>query len=192
MTIGRFLAQKEPDWFYKGTDVYENNIRQFLVGLKDHFQRMTSNHLLAIARHPNGNSAVYRLQLMSEEGIGARPIFSDEAVDAFRHALGGDNSRLSRVYAPPQQASIERRILMEHTDERLRNEMSQSEDGDAELQQILGELMASDRFRELARQVEGQARDPDDSKWDANKVWMYLLAIIFLGLACLWSSYFHT
>lgn len=71
----------EPDWFYKGTDVYESNVALFRAGLRDHHNRMTPNHILVAYRGPEGNAGVYRVDCMSEKtGL---HICSDEALDLF-------------------------------------------------------------------------------------------------------------
>ena len=75
----------EPDWFYKGTDVYNRNVRIFLAGLKDHYERMTSNHLLCLCRYSDGGSGVFRLQSM-EAGT-QQQMYSDEAM----YAVGTHN-----------------------------------------------------------------------------------------------------
>jgi hypothetical protein len=69
----------EPDWFSKGTSVYKSNIGRWLVGAKDHYDRMTSDRLLAFCVYGDGNSGVYKLSLMNP-GTG-KELLSDEAVD---------------------------------------------------------------------------------------------------------------
>jgi hypothetical protein len=69
----------EPDWFYKGTSVYKNNIGRWLVGAKDHYDRMTSDRLLAMCRYGDGSSGIYKLSLMNPET--GKELLSDEAVN---------------------------------------------------------------------------------------------------------------
>jgi hypothetical protein len=69
----------EPDWFSKGTSVYKNNIGRWLVGAKDHYDRMTSDRLLAFCVYGDGNSGVYKLSLMNP--VTGKELLSDEAVD---------------------------------------------------------------------------------------------------------------
>jgi hypothetical protein len=55
-TVGltsRFLKGSrpdEPDWFFKGTSVYESNVGRWLMGANEHYGRMTSDRLLAFCR----------------------------------------------------------------------------------------------------------------------------------------------
>jgi hypothetical protein len=109
---------EEPDWFSKGTSVYEMNIDNFLANAQDQFQRMTSEHLLVLARYPSGSSGIYRLRVVSETtGVG---LWSDEAMDAFSRALRDDDSRLGRVFGERQLAEIKARRDLE-TMNRLRD-----------------------------------------------------------------------
>ena len=71
----------EPDWFYKGTDVYESNVAVFRVGLQDHCKRMTENHVLVVYRGTSGHAGVYRVDMMSEKT--GFHIMSDEALKLF-------------------------------------------------------------------------------------------------------------
>jgi hypothetical protein len=109
----------EPDWYGRGTgSVYQMNIDNFLANAQDQYQRMTSDHLLVIARYPSGDSGIYRLRVVSETtGVG---LWSDEAMDAFSRALINDDSRLGRVYGERQLANIKARRDLE-TMNRLRD-----------------------------------------------------------------------
>jgi len=71
----------EPDWFYKGTAVYESNVALFREGLRDHHNRMTPNHVLVAYRGTEGNAGVYRVDVMSEKT--GFHICSDEALELF-------------------------------------------------------------------------------------------------------------
>lgn len=71
----------EPDWFYKGTNVYGSNVALFHEGLRDHHSRMTSNHILVAYRASDGNAGVYRVDMVSEKT--GFHICSDEALDLF-------------------------------------------------------------------------------------------------------------
>lgn len=97
----------EPDWFFKGTSVYEKNIEQFLMGLRDHYQRMTSNHILTILRYPTGSSGVYRIQLDCAQGAN-KPMFSDAALEAFSQVMryNNDDGALDRAYTPAYARTI--------------------------------------------------------------------------------------
>jgi hypothetical protein len=47
----------EPDWFYKGDEVYyESNIQGWPKDLQDHCNRVTNDQLLAIYWYADGNS----------------------------------------------------------------------------------------------------------------------------------------
>jgi len=77
----------EPDWFFKGTDGYEDNVKPFRLGLQDHHNRMTDSHVLIIVRHPVDGAGVYRVQLASCED-GSKPmLFSDQALEAYSRVL---------------------------------------------------------------------------------------------------------
>ena len=152
-------GKEEPDWFWKGTDVYENNITNFRTGLQDHYNRMTSDHLLTISRYSDGNFGVYRALLVSEDT--GKPLFCDEALDAFRRAIiDSDDSRLGQIYGDAQRKYIQARRNAEARGDRLRQIMN--EEGGEEfmagmesLSRGLSELMRSDRYRELEREMQG-------------------------------------
>jgi hypothetical protein len=74
--------------------------------IRDHYQRMTSNHLLILVRNPDQSMSIYKLQIDLHTGFGK---FSDEAMDAFSRALRNDDSRLLRVYGDPQMSQIKAR-----------------------------------------------------------------------------------
>ena len=71
----------EPNWFHKGTAVYESNVALFREGLRDHHNRMTPNHMLVAYRGTEGNAGVYRVDIMSEKT--GFHICSDEALELF-------------------------------------------------------------------------------------------------------------
>lgn len=71
----------EPDWFYRGSNVYESNVAMFRAGLQDHHQRMTENHVLVAFRGSDGHAGVYRVDMMSETT--GFHILSDEALELF-------------------------------------------------------------------------------------------------------------
>jgi hypothetical protein len=123
---------EEPGWFRKGSEAYQNSVNNFLAELKDQYQRMTSNHLLAVARLPDGSSGVYRTTLVSQEnGVG---LFSDEAMDAFSRAhRDGDDSRLGPVFGEPQVPYIKARRDFDKLD-RMRQQgvMNQQDETDFE------------------------------------------------------------
>ena len=76
----------EPDWFYKNQDraCYEGNIRAIVPVLRETFERLQDQHLLAFVRSPSG-SGCYRITLHSEETM--NPLFGQAAVDACRKAI---------------------------------------------------------------------------------------------------------
>jgi hypothetical protein len=75
--------------------------------IQDHYQRMTSNHLLILVRNPDRSSSIYKLQIMlPSTGVG---LYSDEAMDAFSRALRNDDSRLRQVYGYEQMSQIKAR-----------------------------------------------------------------------------------
>jgi hypothetical protein len=90
----------EPDWFFKGTPVYEKNIDMFVTAVEDMYRRMTELHLLVIVRDSSGSPGVYRVQLHSAEK--GTSLFSPLALDAFGRALDGDDSLLDQAYGPGQ------------------------------------------------------------------------------------------
>lgn len=76
-----------PDWFLQNEDG-EKNIDTVVAAIKDHFGRVTKDHLLCLARQPGGVSC-YRIQL-SDSDTG-KQMFSQEAVDAARSAINDDD-----------------------------------------------------------------------------------------------------
>jgi hypothetical protein len=79
----RYLEVTGNEWYDAGS-------------IQDHYQRMTSNHLLILVRNPDRSSSIYKLQIMlPSTGVG---LYSDEAMDAFSRALRNDDSRLRQVY----------------------------------------------------------------------------------------------
>ena len=72
---------EEPDWFYRGTNVYESNVALFREGMRDHHNRMTPNHVLVAYRGTEGHAGVYRVDMMSEKT--GFHICSDEALELF-------------------------------------------------------------------------------------------------------------
>lgn len=97
-TRGYFEGSRpnEPDWYYKGTDIYENNISKSVTALKDQFRRITTNDLLCISRSADGGVGTYRIKLQSERK--RAHLFSTEAINAMRSAQCGDYSRLSDIF----------------------------------------------------------------------------------------------
>jgi len=103
----------EPDWFYKKEDrnTYKKNIKKIILGLKDHFDRLTPSHFLCFVRNPTG-AACYRLQLMGQDG---KQWFTDEAVDAFRSAINDDDfNQLTRIFNTDQMNMIRRHLGVNH------------------------------------------------------------------------------
>ena len=75
--------------------------------IQDHYQRMTSNHLLVLVRNPDQSMSIYKLQIdLQTTGVG---VYSDEAMDAFSRALRNDDSRLGQVYGYAQMSQIKAR-----------------------------------------------------------------------------------
>jgi hypothetical protein len=101
----------EPDWFYKSTGdvaLYKNHLDPLLAALKDHFERMTTNHVLCMCRCPDGNS-VYRLQLQAPKTM--NHMFSEKALDAYRIASEDQNfGPLSRIFDEPQVQFMKHRL----------------------------------------------------------------------------------
>jgi len=71
----------EPDWFFKGSELYEKNIEGFMGGLGDHYNRMTENQILVIHRRSDQLTGVYRADLVNQK-TGAH-ITSDAALELF-------------------------------------------------------------------------------------------------------------
>ena len=113
--------------------MYEKNIQGFLVGLKDHYLRMTNEHLLCLARNADGLTGVYRLQLhdsttmsnlVSDRTVEAyasqndallRQIYSKSAFQAYKRYKEGEPDLLRLI----DQA--ERYIQIEETDPLIQN-----------------------------------------------------------------------
>lgn len=70
----------EPDWFYKGTDIYDSNVKGWLMGVRDHYSRLTDIQILYTCRYPNGSAGIYRMSLLSPET--KQNIFSSDAMEA--------------------------------------------------------------------------------------------------------------
>jgi hypothetical protein len=85
----------------RGTEWYDAD------SIRDHYQRMTSNHLLVLVRNPDHSMSIYKLQIVSQTtGVGW---YSDQAMDAFSRALRHDDSRLGQVYDASQLLQIKAR-----------------------------------------------------------------------------------
>lgn len=132
----------EPDWFCKGTHVYEKNVSAFLQAAADQYHRMTSDHLLTIVRYASGSSGVHHLMLNALPEATGISLFSDDAYNAFARAMKDDDSCLevvlgrensSRIIAARDGIKMVQQCLMKCT---LMGEESE-------------ELMSNDRFREL-------------------------------------------
>jgi hypothetical protein len=131
----------EPDWFHKGTDVYQRNIGAFMAGINDHYKRMTKDHLLTAVRYPNGNSGVYRVALMLPDN--RTPIFSNEAYDAYVRALvHHDDSRLEKVFGKERALKIKKRrdmdeynVILERTKQVMRVQAVEDDDDDDEYEE---------------------------------------------------------
>ena len=78
----------EPDWFFKHEDeeTYKKNIANIVPGIKDHFERMTENHLLFLVRQLGGFTSCYRLQMTPGEGIETQ-MFGEDAFQAFQSVV---------------------------------------------------------------------------------------------------------
>jgi hypothetical protein len=101
----------EPDWFYKKEDkhAYEVNVNNVVSTVKDHFGRMTENHVLVLVRYPGGH-ACYRLQLQEDNGL---QMFSDLALDAFRSAINDEDfGPLSRIFDESQVRHFKKKFGM--------------------------------------------------------------------------------
>jgi hypothetical protein len=147
----------EPDWFYKGTEVYTNNINNMLSGLRDQHSRMTDDRILTLVRHPTGDSSVYRICLMSQDT--GMALFSEEALQAFRRAVvHHDDSQLASVYSPEQARSItSRRDYEIHRNPEFQQDM-------AGFFQRISTFMQSDEGKRI--QAEGGGDDDDDDNSD--------------------------
>ena len=162
----------EPDWFYKGTSVYDDNIKMFIAGLTDHYRRMTNDRLLTVTRYASGSSGVYRVLLMTE--VGGTPLFSDDALDAFARAMNNDDSRLEQVYGNKSNAITVRRD-MEMRDRRMQQVMSRHPDGGtsfladmARLRESLDAFVASDRYNDLVDNLSEESGDDyDDDEYES-------------------------
>jgi hypothetical protein len=153
----------EPNWFFKGTKVYQNNIKTFICGLRDHHARMTDDRILTLVRHPSGDSSVYRICLMSQDT--GKALFSDEALQAFRRAMvHRDDSLLPSVYSPEQALIITSR--RDHDDRRRRRDLERQggpgfQQDMAALAQRCRTFMQSDDWRRI-QEEHGDANDGDD------------------------------
>ncbi len=83
----------EPDWFFKNhpefrdhQDRYKSNVKSAMDALKDHYSRMTPNHLLCFTRNSElGGWRIYKLVFQSKQK--GKELFSPEALEAFRKAV---------------------------------------------------------------------------------------------------------
>jgi hypothetical protein len=157
----------EPDWFYKGTSVYDSNIKVFIAVLSDRYHRMTSDRLLTVTRYASGSSSgVHRLFLMTE--VDGTPLFSDDALDAFARAMNNDDSRLGKVFGNKSKAITVRRD-MEMSGRMLQQIMNGQPDGDtsfladmARLRESLDAFMATDLEEENGDDYEEDECDSDE------------------------------
>ncbi|CAB9516138.1 expressed unknown protein [Seminavis robusta] len=74
----------EPDWFLKGTDMYGNNVKPVIRGLRDQHKRVLSegSGMLTIARQPSKLISAVRLNLFC--GSDNQSLFSDKAIRSFQ------------------------------------------------------------------------------------------------------------
>lgn len=159
----------EPDWFYKGTSVYDSNIKVFIAVLSDRYHRMTSDRLLTVTRYASGSSSgVHRLFLMTE--VDGTPLFSDDALDAFARAMNNDDSRLEQVFGNKSNAITVRRD-MEMSGRMLQQIMNGQPDGDtsflanmARLRESLDAFMATDLEEENGDDYEEDECDSDEEE----------------------------
>ena len=77
-----FGSAKEPDWFCKGTDFYDKNVRSFKASLEEHGSKMNGNQLLTTMRQTDSQIMSHKVMLMGG-GDAKRHIFSDEAFALF-------------------------------------------------------------------------------------------------------------
>jgi hypothetical protein len=96
--------------------MYKKNIDNFLGTIKDHFERMTSNHILCAVRYPGGITVV-RLMLQAGQGSGSQ-MFSGQAMDAYRRASEDqDFGPLSRIFDETQMQYFKDRLGMPSEDD---------------------------------------------------------------------------
>lgn len=103
----------EPDWFYKNEDekVYTTNINAVVTEIRDHFSRMTPNHILCFARLP-GFTSCFRMQFMVQGGSDAK-MFGEEAFNTFRSVMyNGDFDQLSQIFGGAQVANIKEHLIL--------------------------------------------------------------------------------
>jgi hypothetical protein len=168
----------EPDWFYKGTSVYDSNIKVFIAVLSDRYHRMTSDRLLTVTRYASGSSSgVHRLFLMTE--VDGTPLFSDDALDAFARAMNNDDSRLEQVFGNKSNAITVRRdmemrgrMLQQIMRGRMLQQITSGQpDGDtsflanmARLRESLDAFMATDLEEENRDDYEEDECDSDEEE----------------------------
>ena len=98
---------KEPDWFFKGTDVYLIKVERYLTGMREEYELMTSKHVLTMLRYPTGASGVCSVHFDCAQGVD-KPMFSDAALEAFSQIMRYDNDdgSLDQAYTPAFARSI--------------------------------------------------------------------------------------
>jgi chemotaxis signal transduction protein len=116
----------EPDWFDKGSTVYEENIRRMLACIRDRHERMTSNDILVLARYPDRNKGVVRIGLLIPNVTDVH-LFSNESLAASSRAMKHDDSRLGAVFGRDKGNVIAVRRDFEKR-QRLRDVMQQPND----------------------------------------------------------------
>jgi hypothetical protein len=89
----------EPNWFYKGSDVYESNVAMFRAGLQDHHKRVTANHVLVVFRSSDGDAGVYRVDIMAETTD--FHILSNEALELFPQDTPEKRMKLEMLQGQP-------------------------------------------------------------------------------------------
>lgn len=100
----------EPDWFHKGTDVYEGNVAAVRLGLKDQHSRMTADHVLVLLRWADGQPSVYRVLVQAP--VTMVPIYGDRALEAFKKCMDGDDLAFEDLFPESfQQHIIARRDM---------------------------------------------------------------------------------
>jgi hypothetical protein len=93
---------QEPNWFGKGRDCYEGCLLPWLQDLKGHYQAITNDALLVIARSPTQEMMI-RPVLLVANGVSK---FSSQTLDAFDRATRGDMSELESVFGTDHDITL--------------------------------------------------------------------------------------
>merc|ERR1712150_123968 len=80
------------------TKLYESNVKSFVDATKEHYRKMTQNHLLCIVGNSAGASC-FKIQIT--EPTTQKQMYTERAVNAFRVAMEDEDfAPMERIFAP--------------------------------------------------------------------------------------------